>query len=87
MATLHKTMRVRATSLPNPELLEVPSKRLATLIMVADGVGGANAGEQASRAALESIATYVTETMLLPGGSLGRTRVYRCVAEGGGGVP
>ncbi|MGH7712072.1 MAG: PP2C family protein-serine/threonine phosphatase [Gemmatimonadaceae bacterium] len=63
IATLHKTMRVRSSSLPNPELLEMPSRRLATLIMVADGVGGANAGEQASRAALESIAAYVTETM------------------------
>jgi len=63
VATLHKTMRVRSSSLPNPELLEMPSKRLATLLMVADGVGGANAGELASRAALESIAAYVTETM------------------------
>lgn len=63
LASLHKTMRVRATSLPNPELLEMPSERLAVLMMVADGVGGANAGEQASRAAVESIASYVTETM------------------------
>lgn len=63
LASLHKTMRVRATSLPNPELLEMPSERLALLLMVADGVGGANAGEEASRAALESVAAYVTETM------------------------
>ena len=63
VASLHKTMRVRATSLPNPELLEMPSERLALLMMVADGVGGANAGEEASRSALESIASYVTETM------------------------
>ena len=62
-ASLHKLMRVRSTSLPNPELLEMPGERLATLIMVADGVGGANAGEEASRAALESIAMWVTETM------------------------
>jgi protein phosphatase len=63
IATLHKAMRVRSTSLPNPELLEMPGQRLATLIMVADGVGGANAGEEAARSALESIAEYVTETM------------------------
>ena len=63
LASLHKTMRVRSTSLPNPELLEMPSERLALLMMVADGVGGANAGEEASRAAVESIAAYVTETM------------------------
>ncbi|MGQ0539735.1 MAG: PP2C family protein-serine/threonine phosphatase [Gemmatimonadaceae bacterium] len=63
LASLHKTMLVKATSLPNPELLEMPSERLALLIMVADGVGGANAGEEASRAALESVASYVTHTM------------------------
>lgn len=63
LASLHKTMRVRSTSLPNPELLEMPSERLALLMMVADGVGGANAGEEASRAAVESVAAYVTETM------------------------
>lgn len=63
IATLHKMMRVRSTSLPNPELLEMPGERLATLVMVADGVGGANAGAEASRAALESIASYVIETM------------------------
>src|ERR1041384_2629902 len=28
ITTLHKTMRVRTTSLPNPELLEMPSQRL-----------------------------------------------------------
>jgi protein phosphatase len=63
VASLHKTMRVRSTSLPNPELLEIPSERLALLMLVADGVGGARAGEQASRAAVESIAEFVTETM------------------------
>lgn len=63
LASLHKAMRVRSTSLPNPELLEVPSERLALLMLVADGVGGAAAGEEASRAAAESIAAYVIETM------------------------
>jgi protein phosphatase len=62
-ATLHKTMRVWGTSLPNPELLELPSQRLASFGLVADGVGGRVGGEQASRAALEAIANYVTHTM------------------------
>ncbi|HEX9893453.1 MAG TPA: protein phosphatase 2C domain-containing protein [Gemmatimonadales bacterium] len=61
--TLHKTMRVWGTSLPNPELLELPSQRLASFGLVADGVGGRAGGETASRAALEAIATYVTHTM------------------------
>lgn len=61
--TLHKTMRVWGTSLPNPELLELPSQRLASFGLVADGVGGRTGGEEASRAALEAIANYVTHTM------------------------
>jgi len=63
VTTLHKTMRVHATSLPNPELLELPSQRLATIAMVADGVGGHAGGETAARSAVEAIAAYVTHTM------------------------
>jgi serine/threonine protein phosphatase PrpC len=63
VCTLHKTARVRATSLPNPELLELPSQRLATLAMVADGVGSTAGGETASRAAVETIASYATNAM------------------------
>lgn len=63
VSTLHKTARVRATSLPNPELFELPSQRLASFGMVADGVGGHHGGETASRVAIESIAEYVKETM------------------------
>ena len=63
VSTLHKTARVRATSLPNPELFELPSQRLASFGMVADGVGGHQGGETASRTAIESIAEYVKETM------------------------
>src|ERR1043165_2310240 len=53
ITTLHKTMRVRTTSLPNPELLEMPSQRLASVCMVADGVGGHAGGEAASPSAGE----------------------------------
>jgi protein phosphatase len=63
VSTLHKTARVRATSLPNPELFELPSQRIASFGMVADGVGGHHGGETASRAAIEAIAEYVKETM------------------------
>lgn len=58
-STIHKAMRVGGTSLPNREQLEMPSQRLASFGMVADGVGGHAGGEQASRAALEAIATYL----------------------------
>jgi protein phosphatase len=63
VSTLHKTARVRATSLPNPEVFELPSQRIASFGMVADGVGGHMGGETASRAAVEAIADYVKETM------------------------
>ncbi|MGQ0703385.1 MAG: PP2C family protein-serine/threonine phosphatase [Gemmatimonadales bacterium] len=73
VTTLHKTMRVHVTSLPNPELLEMPSQRLASLALVCDGVGGHAGGEAASRSAIEAIAGYVTHTMecffsAVPGG-------------------
>ena len=60
--TLHKTLRVRVTSLATPELLEIPSERLASLFMVADGVGRTEGGE-ASRVTVETLAAYVTHTM------------------------
>ena len=63
LCSLHKTMKVISTSLPNPELLELPSQRLASFSMVADGVGGNAGGETASRAALEAMASYVTHAM------------------------
>ena len=63
VTTLHKTMRVHTTSLPNPELVEIPSQRIASLGMVCDGVGGHAGGEEASRSAIEAIAGYVTHTM------------------------
>jgi protein phosphatase len=63
VCTLHKTARVRATSLPNPELLELPSQRLASIAVVADGVGSTAGGETASRAAIETVAAYATNAM------------------------
>jgi PPM family protein phosphatase len=57
--TVHRAMRVGGTSLPNPELLELRSHRLASIAMVADGVGGRAGGEVASRAAIEAIAEYI----------------------------
>jgi protein phosphatase len=57
--TVHRAMRIGGTSLPNPELLEFRSHRLASIAMVADGVGGRAGGEVASRAAIEAIAEYI----------------------------
>lgn len=62
-ATIHKTLRVVTTSLSTPELLEIPSQRLASLFMVADGVGGSEGGEAASRVTVETMAMYFTHAM------------------------
>ena len=63
LCSLHKSMRVHGTSLPASAELESLGHRLAFLAIVADGVGGSTAGEAASRAAIETIASYVTTTM------------------------
>ncbi len=63
LCSLHKAMRVVGTSLPHPETLQTTSQRLAFIGVVADGVGGTDGGEEASRAAIEAVATYVTNTL------------------------
>ncbi len=62
ICSLHKQMKVHLTSLPEPEKLG-GTDRLAFLAMVADGVGGQHAGEEASRLALEAISKYVTQSV------------------------
>jgi len=61
VCSLHKRTHVHLTSLPTIE--SIPDERLAFLAMVADGVGGRAAGEEASRLAVESVTRYVMESM------------------------
>ena len=56
ICSLRKQVVARLTSLPDPDHLMADSERLASLFMVADGVGGAAKGEEASRVALEAAA-------------------------------
>ena len=58
IAALHKQMVVQRTSLPDASQLPIGPERVASLAMVADGVGS-GAGEEASRAALQAVAQYV----------------------------
>ena len=63
LATLHRQMMVHGTSLPDSEWLQRPSQRLATIMLVADGVGGGVGGGEASRLAAETVARYTRGAM------------------------
>ena len=62
IASLHRQMRVHLTSLPALGGVQRDTDRLAFLAVVADGVGGGFAGEEASRFALESMSQYVNDS-------------------------
>jgi protein phosphatase len=63
ICSLRKQVVVRHTSLPDIDHLVADGERLASLAMVADGVGGAARGETASRVALEAVTQYVSRSM------------------------
>lgn len=63
ICALKKQMVVRLTSLPDADNLMAGPERLASLAMVADGVGGGNKGAEASRIALQAVAQYVSSSM------------------------
>lgn len=62
LGSLHKRLDIRATSLPVDEQLRACDERLGFLAMVADGVGGHVAGEEASRMVLEEVSLYLTHS-------------------------
>lgn len=63
IASLHKAMEIRQTSLPPGLDSKLTSRSHAFLMLIADGVGGHAAGQEASGRALEEVAHYVTHTM------------------------
>lgn len=63
LGTIHQQINIHGTSLPEADKLPLRSERLATIMLVADGVGGGTAGGDASRLATETIARYVSSTM------------------------
>jgi protein phosphatase len=63
LCTVHPQVVIHGTSLPAPEMLELRGQRLATILLVADGVGGSAAGSVASRVATEAVTRYVASTL------------------------
>jgi serine/threonine protein phosphatase PrpC len=62
LGSLRKQLVLRLTSIPEADL-PADTERLASLAMVADGVGGAARGETASRVALAAATQYVSRSM------------------------
>jgi len=62
IGSLSKRLLVDLTSLPTDSPLSVEPERVASIAMVADGVGSGGGGEEASREALQVVAQYVAES-------------------------
>jgi serine/threonine protein phosphatase PrpC len=63
VATVHPDLVVHGTSLPHVDELPIRGTRLGTLLVVADGVGGAAAGNEAARLATQTVMNYVSSTL------------------------
>ena len=63
LCTVHPQVVVHGTSLPDPNTLALRGQRLATILLVADGVGGSAAGSTASRLATEAVVRYVATSL------------------------
>lgn len=62
ISSLRKRMDVFLTSLPDAGAGPEGTERLAFLAMVADGVGGSAAGEEASRLAVKAVTDYIAHS-------------------------
>ena len=63
LCTVHPQVVLHATSLPESSDLALRGQRLATIMLVADGVGGSAAGSRASRIATEAVTRYVASSL------------------------
>jgi len=63
IAALHMVVEVRQTSLPAAACQRFESGARALVLLVADGVGGGSRGDEASSLALDTIVSYVTNSM------------------------
>ena len=58
---LRGRLAVKSSSLPSIHNLPLEEDRIGSFMMVADGVGGGQKGERASRIALEEVTLYINE--------------------------
>lgn len=63
LCTVHPQVVIHGTSLPDAAAVAMRGQRLATIMVVADGVGGAAAGSTASRLAAEAVTRYVASSL------------------------
>ncbi|HKV74670.1 MAG TPA: protein phosphatase 2C domain-containing protein [Gemmatimonadales bacterium] len=63
LCTVHPQVVMHGTSLPEPDRLPLRGERLATIMLVADGVGSGSGGGAASRLAAETVTRYVASTL------------------------
>jgi len=63
LCTVHPQVVIHGTSLPATDHLALRGQRLATIMLVADGVGGGAAGSRASRIATEAVTRYVATAL------------------------
>ena len=63
IGSLRQRLNVRQSSLPDLSDLPVAEDRLASLMMVADGVGGGKSGEAASQLAVQELTQYITRSV------------------------
>lgn len=63
LATVHPQVVLHGTSLPQAERMPMRGQRVATLMAVADGVGGTSGGAEASQLAVEAIMNYLSSSL------------------------
>lgn len=62
LGSLRQRFNLRQSSLPEIAQLPIVEDRVASIIMVADGVGGGQRGDKASQLAVEELTQYVNES-------------------------
>jgi serine/threonine protein phosphatase PrpC len=63
LASVHRSVRIHQTSLSEHDHLPFGDERMAVLAMIADGVGGGEGGERASRTAMEVASRYIVGSL------------------------